>query len=93
MVFERTSRYADVPEAVHVDAAGRQRPYKLLRLVPTLAAQRMHRVAEGERLDLIAHHYYGDPEQYWRICDASLALRPGDLEEAGARLVVPLPLR
>ena len=28
-------------------------------------------IVAGDRLDLIAFQYVGDPEQYWRICDAN----------------------
>ena len=33
----------------------------------------------------------GDPEAFWRVCDANDALNPGELEQAGRRLRVPLP--
>jgi nucleoid-associated protein YgaU len=46
-----------------------------------------HTVVQGDRLDLIAAKYLGDPELYWRLCDANGALRPDDLiEEIGRRL-------
>ncbi len=46
---------------------------------------------DGDRLDLIAHRYLGDPELYWRICDANRALRPEELTaEPGRRLVIPI---
>jgi hypothetical protein len=44
-------------------------------------------VVQGDRLDLIAAKYLGDPELYWRLCDANGALRPDELvEEIGHRL-------
>jgi hypothetical protein len=49
-------------------------------------------VTEGDRLDLIAARTIGDPEQFWRICDANDALNPFDLaEEPGRILRVPIP--
>ena len=46
-----------------------------------------HTVTGGDRLDNLAAHYFGDPELFWRICDANRALRPDDLTEtAGRRL-------
>jgi hypothetical protein len=34
----------------------------------------------------------GDPEQFWRICDANNAMYPPDLvAEPGQRLRVPVP--
>ena len=51
-----------------------------------------HLVSDGERLDLIAHQYLGDPEQFWRIADANGAVRPEELiEETGRRLRITLP--
>ena len=51
-----------------------------------------HSVTEGERLDNITAQYLGDPEQFWRICDANGAIRPDELTEtAGRRLRITLP--
>jgi hypothetical protein len=50
-----------------------------------------HVVAQGERLDSITARYLGDPEQFWRICDANGAMRPEELEEVGRRLRITLP--
>ncbi|MFZ1707308.1 MAG: LysM domain-containing protein, partial [Anaerolineae bacterium] len=51
-----------------------------------------HTVAEGERPDLIAAAYLGDPEQFWRLCDANGVMRPEELtEEVGRRLRITLP--
>lgn len=30
-----------------------------------------HRRVEGQRLDLLAHHYLKDATAFWRLCDAS----------------------
>ena len=40
-----------------------------------------HRVTAGERLDHLANTYLGDPEQYWRLCDANDTVRPDALVE------------
>ncbi len=49
-------------------------------------------VAQGDRLDNIAAKYLGDPEQYWRICDANGAMRPDELiETIGRQLRITLP--
>jgi hypothetical protein len=51
-----------------------------------------HVVTEGERLDNITGTYIGDPEQFWRICDANGAMRPEELTETvGRRLRITLP--
>jgi nucleoid-associated protein YgaU len=93
-MFAKGSRYEHVPEQTYVDAAGRRRPFKLLRPIPAPPALQTHTVVGGDRLDLLAAHYYADPEQYWRICDGNRALRPDDLlAETGRRLAIPVVLR
>ncbi|HEV2387306.1 MAG TPA: hypothetical protein VGS20_08630 [Candidatus Acidoferrales bacterium] len=93
-MFSSTSRYAATPDGLYLDPSGRQIPYKLLRLTPDTQTLQTHTVAQGDRLDLIAFQYYGDPEQYWRVCDGNTALRPDDLTAvAGRRLNVPLAQR
>jgi hypothetical protein len=91
-MFARGSRYEPVPEGVYVDPSGRQIPYKLLRILPPAGAGvQAHLVLEGDRLDLLAHRYLGDPELFWRICDANGALRPEELTfEVGRRLAIPI---
>lgn len=75
------------------DESGRHVRYKRIRTIPNDAGRtRPHEVRDGERLDHIAHEHYGDPEQFWRVCDANKALWPPDLvREPGRRLQVPEP--
>jgi nucleoid-associated protein YgaU len=91
-MFARGSRYEAVPEALYVDASGREVPYKLLRLLPPPPVTvQTHLVVDGDRLDLLAHRYLGDPELFWRICDANRALRAEELtRETGRLLGIPL---
>jgi hypothetical protein len=90
-MFAPGSRYERVPDAIHVDRGGRARPYKLLHTFPPGGPTlRTIEVADGDRLDLVAFRFYGDPEQFWRICDGNLALWPGDLEVAGTRVRIQL---
>ena len=45
--------------------------------------------ALGDRLDLLAHAFYGDAEQWWRIADTNPEVfYPGDLPE-GTLLRIP----
>ena len=39
-------------------------------------------VTEGDRLDNITARFLGDPTQFWRVCDANLALLPDELEKS-----------
>ena len=90
-MFARTSRYASVAEATFQDPSGRQIAYKLLRITPATTPMTTHAVAQGDRLDLLSYQYYGDPEQFWRICDANNAQWPDDLTaQAGVQLVIPV---
>jgi hypothetical protein len=90
-VFDPTSRYFTVPEAVldvlQPDGTVRKVAYKRRRLIPaasTTITLVEHTVAQGERLDTIAARYLGDPTLFWQICDANEVLRPGELfEEVG----------
>lgn len=92
-MFVKGSRYEAVPDAVYTDPSGREIGYKRLRLIPVAPALQVHTVRREERLDLIAFLYYQDPEQFWRICDGNVSLTPEELEEAGRRLLIPLPVR
>ena len=94
-MFPVTSRYHDIETAKWVTADGREIIYLRRRLLPdaakfTIASE--HTVTQGERLDNITARYLGDPEQFWRLCDANNALHPEELTaEIGRRLKISLP--
>lgn len=93
-MFDPTSRYAQLPTAVYVDRDGRARPYVLLRAIPPPAPTRQrHEMTDGERLDHVAGRAFGDPTQFWRLCDVSAELRPDALERPGRRITIPLVVR
>jgi hypothetical protein len=92
-MFPVTSRYHSIETAKWTTADGREIAYLRRRFVPpaTTAVLAEHAVAEGERLDNITAQYLGDPEQFWRLCDANLAMHPRELTaEIGRRLRIPL---
>jgi len=81
-----------VAEAELAGADDRTIRFKRLRFVPASPARLSYRVEEGDRPDLAAYRTIGDPEQYWRLCDANLVLRPADLTaRPGRRILVPGP--
>ena len=46
---------------------------------PNFATIAQHIVRQGDRLDLIAAKYLGDPLIFWLPCDANRAITPTDL--------------
>lgn len=94
-LFEPTSRYHGLATATHEGADGEEHRYVRRRFVPpeeNFALLQEHRVVLGDRLDKLAAEYLGDPEQFWRLCDANGAIRPNELVETiGKRLRITLP--
>jgi hypothetical protein len=94
-MFDPTSRYFPLPTATLATADGRLVAYKRRRFLPRGAAMPLMvevTVTEGDRLDLITGRTLGDPEQFWRLCDANDAMNPPDLlAEPGRALRVPVP--
>jgi hypothetical protein len=94
-MFPITSRYYNIPTSMLETLEGKQLIYLRRRFVPPperFALLVEHTVVEGERVDTIAAQYLGDPEQFWRICDANNVLRPEELiETVGRRLRITLP--
>ena len=94
-LFSVTSRYYAVGAARLVTLAGRTILYLRRRFVPppeNFSVIQEHVVAEGERLDNITGQYLGDPEQFWRLCDANNAMEPDELTRvAGRTIAITLP--
>lgn len=94
-MFEPKSRYYAIEAAKLKTQTGREVVYIRRRFLPQ--GENMQLLAEvtvidGDRLDLITHRTLGDPEQFWRICDANNAMNPPGLtEEPGRVLRVPVP--
>jgi len=93
--FAPNSRYYMIATATLVTPDGRMIPYLKRRFVPAperLATVSEHGVVSGERIDLLAATYVGDPELYWQLCDANGAMRPDELTETVGRwLRISLP--
>lgn len=97
--FPATSRYFQFETAKLVvpDGQGGEREivYLRRRFVPppeNFATLQEHSVSEGDRLDNLTALYLGDPEQFWRLCDANVAMQPRELEEPAGRTVrITLP--
>jgi hypothetical protein len=95
VLFSPNSRYHVVPTAVHQMPDGTTVLYVKRRFIPPpekFALLHEHTLVQGERLDHLAARYFGDPELFWRICDANGILRPEELlEEVGRRIRITLP--
>ena len=74
-----SSRYFGLPTATVTAPDGRAIVYLLRRFLPDAdpaAPGFGHPVRAGDRLDLLAAQYLGDPELFWRIADANRAMDP-----------------
>jgi hypothetical protein len=93
-LFPPSSRYSGI-ETAKLGPEGKEIVYLRRRFVPQperLALLREHAIVQGDRLDNLAAQHLGDPELFWRICDANRALRPDELTAViGRRLRITLP--
>lgn len=98
-MFDSTSRYNGIESATMEVRGGDGRlrtiAYKRQRLIPLATETEFieHTVSEGERLDLLAARYLGDPTLFWQLCDFNGALDPEDLEVPGRVVRIPLMTR
>lgn len=92
-MFSATSRYYGIETTTMESIDGREVACLRRRFQPpaTTTIMAEHQVTEGERLDNITARYLGDPEQFWRLCDAEYAMHPRELADViGRRLRIPL---
>lgn len=93
-MFGPTSRYNAVSVFRVTAADGREIAYIGRRFLPPadrfalLFERRMH---QSERVDHVAAEFLGDPEQFWRLCDANGVVDPLELQETGRRVRITLP--
>jgi hypothetical protein len=92
--FAPESRYHGIATSTLERPDGTLVAYLRRRFVPApdrFATIAEHRVREGERLDNLAAILVGDPEQFWRLCDANGVLKPEELEVTDRRIRITLP--
>src|SRR5262249_22722328 len=90
--FPTDSRYYGFSALTSTTPGGQQITYLARRIVPqpgspNFATIATHIVHQGDRLDLIAAKYLGDPLMFWLICDANGAIRPDDLVETPGSVI------
>ena len=94
-LFAPNSRYHDVATLKYTTADGSQVVYLRRRFIPqpqAFATLTQHAVQAGDRGDLLAARYLGDPELAWRLYDASVVFDPNELtSRIGLRVRVTLP--
>ena len=84
VTFPPDSRYYGTSTLTYVSPTGDAIAYLARRIVPqpgapNFATVAQHTVRQGDRLDLIAAKYLGDPLIFWLICDANGAIDPRGL--------------
>lgn len=94
-MFDSKSRYDCLETATYETVKGKLIAFKRRRFLPkgtSVQLLTMTKVEQSDRLDLIANRTIGDPEQFWRVCDANDAMDPVELvSEPGRQLKVPVP--
>ena len=97
VTFPPDSRYCASKTLSYTGPNGQAITYLARRFVPQPGAPNFatiatHTVKQGDRLDLIAAKYLGDPLMFWLICDANGAIKPEDLVETpGTTLNITTP--
>jgi hypothetical protein len=93
--FPATSRYYQIETGTLETPERKIIVYVRRRFVPSSDRFELlleHGVVQGDRLDNITAKYLGDPEQFWRVCDANNAMQPDELTSVIARkLRITLP--
>jgi hypothetical protein len=94
-MFEPTSRYAPIAVANYATPDGRVIAYKRRRFLPESANMALlveTVLQQTERLDHLTARTLGDPEQFWRVCDASDVMNPAEIPADATRVLrVPVP--
>ena len=88
--FPVTSRYHYIETAMFDGPDNQPMVYLKRRFIPqpeSYFSTQQHIVQQGERLDNITAKYLVDPEQFWQLADANLAMKPRELTEATGRIL------
>lgn len=92
--MEHESRYHGIEKKEYEFDDGREVTYRRRRFLPggkTMPTLTKVTVGEGDRLDLITAANLGNPENFWRVCDANDVMDPNQLEIVGRRVRIPIP--
>lgn len=95
-MFEQTSRYFNLKNLTYTKKRKKNNEdgygivYKERRFLPKIQEMNILQditVMPGERLDNITFRTIGDPEQFWRICDANEAMHPLEMTKESGRFL------
>jgi hypothetical protein len=95
--FPADSRYYGSGTLTYTTPDGQNITYLSPRMVPqpfapNYATVATHALLSGDRLDLIAAKYLGDPLIFWLICDANGAIKPDTLTQTpGTTINITMP--
>jgi hypothetical protein len=95
--FPTDSRYYNSATLQYTAPNGQVIAYLARRIVPqpgtpNYSTVAQHVVKSGDRLDLIAAKYLGDPLMFWLLCDANGAIRPNSLiATPGSTVAITMP--
>jgi hypothetical protein len=93
--FPPASRYFEIETAKWQTAEGKSIVHIRRRFLPSAGRFELlveHAVVQGDRLDNVTANYLGDPEQFWRVCDANNAMQPDELTATiGSTIRITLP--
>jgi hypothetical protein len=93
--FPPGSRYFEIETAKWQTAEEKSVVYLRRRFVPPASRFELlleHSVVQGDRLDNVTANYLGDPEQFWRVCDANNVMQPDELTATiGSTIRITLP--
>jgi len=92
VTFPVDSRYIGSSTLSYTDPSGQTITYLSRRFVPqpggpNFATVGQYIVKQGDRLDLVAATYLGDPLLFWMLCDANGAIRPDELVETPGKVL------
>lgn len=94
--FPVNSRYHGIQLRSRTAPDGTIETFVGRRIIPAMERYRAldrRRTLNNDRIDGVAADSFGDPELYWRICDANGEAEPANATEPTNRLlVIPLPL-